>query len=63
MTLSEHVFLYCERGTNGAFLAEPFNAGSNAAFLLAALAGLLLLLRAQQASGAPTSFCLWRSCS
>ncbi|MGA7545290.1 MAG: ceramidase domain-containing protein [Methyloceanibacter sp.] len=45
MALSEHVFLYCERGTNGALLAEPFNAGSNAAFLLTALAGLLLLLR------------------
>ncbi len=45
MTLTEHVFLYCERGTNGALLVEPINAGSNAAFLLASLAGLLLLLR------------------
>lgn len=63
MTLSEHVFLYCERGTNGAFLAEPFNAGSNAAFLLARLPGFCFCCAAQQASGAPTSFCLWRSCS
>jgi len=45
MTLSQHVFLYCERGTSEALSAEPFNAASNAAFLLAALAALWLLLR------------------
>ncbi|MGB6968617.1 MAG: ceramidase domain-containing protein [Methyloceanibacter sp.] len=45
MNLSQHVFLYCERGTSVALLAEPFNAASNAAFILAALAGLWLLLR------------------
>jgi ceramidase len=45
MILSDHVFLYCERGTSGTLLGEPFNAASNGAFLLAALAGLLLLLR------------------
>jgi len=45
MTLAEHVFLYCERGRSEALLAEPFNAASNASFLLAALAALLLLLR------------------
>jgi hypothetical protein len=44
MTLGEHVFLYCERGTNEALLAEPVNAASNGAFVLAALAGLMLLL-------------------
>lgn len=44
MALGEHVFLYCERGTNEALLAEPVNAASNGAFLLAALAGLTLLL-------------------
>ncbi len=44
MTLGEHVFLYCERGTSEALLAEPVNAASNAAFLLAALASLGLLL-------------------
>lgn len=44
MNLGEHVFLYCERGTNEALLAEPFNAASNGAFLLAALAGLVLVL-------------------
>jgi hypothetical protein len=35
---------YCER-LDGAFWAEPLNAVSNAAFLLAALAGFLLLRR------------------
>lgn len=45
MSFSEHVFLYCERGSNTALLAEPFNAASNAAFILAALVALLLLLR------------------
>jgi Ceramidase len=45
MGLSEHVFLYCERGTSAELWAEPFNAASNGAFLLAAIAGLLLLLR------------------
>ena len=45
MSLSQHVFLYCERGTNEALFAEPLNAASNASFLLAALAAFLLLLR------------------
>jgi hypothetical protein len=45
MDLGQHVFLYCERGTSTALWAEPFNASSNAAFLLAALAALWLLLR------------------
>lgn len=45
MSFNEHVFLYCERGTNEAVLAEPLNAASNIAFFLAALAALLLHLR------------------
>jgi ceramidase len=45
MTLGEHVFLYCERGTNEALLAEPVNALSNGAFLLAALAGFFVVMR------------------
>jgi len=45
MTLGEHVFLYCERGTNEALLAEPVNALSNGAFLLAALAGFFIVMR------------------
>jgi hypothetical protein len=44
MSFGEHVFLYCERGTSTAFLAEPFNAVSNSAFLLAGLVGLQLVL-------------------
>ena len=44
MTFGEHVFLYCERGTDTALLAEPINAVSNAAFLLTGLIGLQLVL-------------------
>ncbi len=44
MTFGEHVFLYCERGTSTALLAEPINALSNVAFLFAALLGLQLVL-------------------
>jgi threonine/homoserine efflux transporter RhtA len=44
MALSDHVFLYCERGANEGLFAEPFNAASNAAFWLAALAAILLLV-------------------
>jgi hypothetical protein len=43
MTFGEHVFLYCERGTSTALSAEPINAVSNVAFILAALMGLQLL--------------------
>ncbi len=43
MTFGEHVFLYCERGTSEALLAEPINAISNVAFILAALMGLQVL--------------------
>jgi hypothetical protein len=45
MSFNEHVFLYCERGSNEALFAEPLNAASNVAFFLAALAALLILLR------------------
>jgi hypothetical protein len=44
MTFGEHVFLYCERGTNAALMAEPINAISNAGFFLAALIAWQLLL-------------------
>jgi len=43
MTFGEHVFLYCERGMSTALSAEPINAVSNVAFILAALMGLQLL--------------------
>jgi hypothetical protein len=45
MELSERVYNYCERGSDGALWAEPFNAVTNAGFLLAALIALLVLLR------------------
>jgi hypothetical protein len=44
MSFGEHVFLYCERGTSTELLAEPINALSNFAFLLAGLIGLQLVL-------------------
>ena len=36
MNWSEQVFQYCERGTDPAFMAEPANAITNVAFLIAA---------------------------
>ena len=38
MAWSEQLFRYCERGADAAFWAEPLNALSNIAFLVAALA-------------------------
>jgi hypothetical protein len=58
MSPSEHVFLYCERGTNVTLLAEPFNAASNVAFLLAALAALWLLFRAPKENRSADHFLL-----
>jgi hypothetical protein len=37
MTFGEHVFLYCERGTDPGLWAEPLNVISNAGYFLAAL--------------------------
>lgn len=37
MNWTEHLFLYCERGLDPSFWAEPFNALSNASFFLAAI--------------------------
>jgi hypothetical protein len=66
MTLSEHVFLYCERGTSQALLAEPVIAASNAAFLLTALAGLWPLLaqgsRVSMTGPRPWPFAAPKSC-
>ena len=42
---SKQLFSYCERALDGAFWAEPLNALSNAAFWIAAIAGLVLWLR------------------
>jgi hypothetical protein len=40
MNWSQQIFIYCERGADPAFWAEPLNAASNAAFLVAALLAL-----------------------
>lgn len=45
MNWSGQIFLYCERGANPAFWAEPLNAVSNAAFLIAAVAALMAWAR------------------
>jgi hypothetical protein len=58
MTFGEHVFLYCERGINEALLAEPINAVSNVAFLLAALVGLQLVMWRPPEERSPDQFLL-----
>lgn len=45
MDWQARIFAYCERGASTAFWAEPLNAASNAAFILAAAIGLNLWLR------------------
>jgi len=45
MDWSQKIFAYCERGLSPAFWAEPVNATTNAAFMIAALAALALLYR------------------
>ena len=42
---SDKIFSYCERGVDAAFWAEPLNAISNVAFMVAALAGAMLWQR------------------
>ena len=47
MPWNDKIFRYCERGADPAFWAEPLNAATNAAFLIAAVyAGVLLVHRA-----------------
>lgn len=45
MQWSQKVFAYCERGLSPAFWAEPVNAVTNAAFIVASLVALALLYR------------------
>ena len=52
MSWSEHVFLYCERGRDAAFWAEPLNALSNGAFLLAAAVAAARLWRGARTGSA-----------
>jgi hypothetical protein len=58
MTFGEHVFLYCERGTDAALWAEPINTISNAGFFLAALVAWQLLLWRPSAERSPDHFLL-----
>jgi hypothetical protein len=58
MTFGEHVFLYCERGTDAALWAEPINAISNAGFFLAALVAWQLLLWRPPEERSPDHFLL-----
>lgn len=58
MSFGERVFIYCERGTDGALWAEPINALTNLAFLVAAFAGLWLLLRRPAAERSADHFLL-----
>lgn len=43
MAINEKVFIYCERGQDPGFWAEPVNAVTNAAFLVAGIAMLLVI--------------------
>lgn len=52
MILAAEIFRYCERGQNAAFWAEPVNAISNLAFIIAALAAGLVLARVRGVRGA-----------
>lgn len=54
-TWSDKIFRYCERGADVAFWAEPFNALSNAAFILAAVAAGLHLVRRDNALHRPVA--------
>ncbi|MBL8564802.1 MAG: hypothetical protein JNM89_03700 [Hyphomicrobiaceae bacterium] len=47
MSWQTRIFRYCERGGDPSFWAEPLNAVSNAAFLIAALAAAVMLARSR----------------
>ncbi len=52
MSWDDQIFRYCERGQDGSFWAEPLNAVTNGAFLIAAvLAAVALARRPGRASG------------
>lgn len=50
MNLTEKIYMYCERGGNPAFWAEPLNAISNGAFIIAALVAAAQFARTPQAA-------------
>ena len=58
MGWNEQMFHYCERGLDARFWAEPLNAISNVAFLVAAAAALLAWRRLAVADRRPTELAL-----
>jgi hypothetical protein len=56
--LTEQVFQYCERGSDGSFWAEPVNAATNAAFVLAAILAAARL-RTTPGGSAAARMALW----
>ena len=59
MDWTTKIFRYCERGTDPAFWAEPANAISNGAFIIAAIAAAILLAGAsRRASNSPVVWLL-----
>jgi Ceramidase len=55
------IFNYCERGRDASFWAEPLNALSNGAFVIAAIAALVLIARIKDGSSrtVETAFAIW----
>ena len=49
--MPDKIFNYCERGQDPGFWAEPLNAVTNTAFLIAAVVCLVIALRSQRADG------------
>lgn len=58
MSWSTKIFAYCERAGDPAFWAEPFNALSNVAFLVAAFAAAIHLARTDGSSRRPMEWLL-----
>jgi Ceramidase len=58
MALSDQVFSYCERGGDPSFWAEPLNAISNGAFIIAGLIAAVQLARSGRADRALFEWCL-----
>lgn len=59
MTAADTFFLYCERAAEPSFWAEPFNAVSNGAFVIAALFAAIRLTRSDGAEPLPRAQSLW----
>lgn len=58
MSLAEKIFIYCERGQDPSFWAEPLNAVSNAAFIIAALAAAIHYARVPEDQRTPAALAL-----